>query len=159
VRRLSARTSRTAGRYSFTNGAAEGRHRWRLGPLETARLGRDRAGDFHRIGPNCSDLTQLLTENPIRGRNWAHDLNQPCATFVEQGGISRCSICLADPCRPGQRDVISTNCCARQFCRGCLRDALAVNAVCPLCRAPQPEGACKRCVASRCPNLFKSNIL
>jgi hypothetical protein len=55
-------------------------------------------------------------------------------TTTEDLGVPRCAICLADPCRPGERDVTTTP-CGHVFCVECLESALSHSPSCPLCRS------------------------
>lgn len=58
-------------------------------------------------------------------------------TNTAEGEIPTCGICLADPCKPGEREV-STTPCGHVFCVQCLATAIAIKPVCPLCRGPVP---------------------
>ena len=54
--------------------------------------------------------------------------------------VPPCSICFAEACKPGERDVSTTR-CGHTFCRECLAAASAANPNCPNCRTPLVEPA------------------
>lgn len=61
----------------------------------------------------------------------------PTAADVEDtpGTVPICSICFAESCMPGEREVTQTL-CGHIFCTQCLVAASKVNPLCPNCRAP-----------------------
>ena len=78
-------------------------------------------------------------------------------TSTQPGGLPRCSICLADPCMPGERDVTTTP-CGHVFCVECLANAVAFKPQCPNCRADleAPAGSVAATEATPPPPLSRA---
>jgi len=70
--------------------------------------------------------------------NLPRDLQEDWQYIQDVACIPECSICLADACRVGEREVIETL-CGHVFCNDCISDHMKRtigNKGCPMCREP-----------------------